>query len=112
MDAADPATGSLLPLQQFFAGSSDAALARRRLFGVIDPADELVATDRRQAFPQRKDVGIRSQRCLHVVRRFVDNAVRKSVRHETSSQCHPAANSSTPHRAAASELVRSITESP
>jgi hypothetical protein len=89
MNATDPAARSLLPLQQLFAGSPDAALARRWLLRVIDPADEFIPAERRQAFPKRKDLGIRSHRCLKVVSCFVNSAVRKSVRHQTSRQCHP-----------------------
>jgi hypothetical protein len=51
MDASHPATGPLLALYQFFAGPLDAALARRRLLRIIDPADEFVATKRGQALP-------------------------------------------------------------
>jgi hypothetical protein len=85
MNATHPAARSLLPLQQFVTGSQDAALARRWLLRIIDPADELIATERCQAFPKHKDFGIRSQRCLKIVACFVNSAMRKSVRHETSS---------------------------
>jgi hypothetical protein len=91
MNATHPAARSLLPLQQFVTGSLDASLTRRWLLRVIDPADELVSTKRRQAFPKRKDFGIRSHRCLKVVTCFVNSAVRKSVRHETSRRCRPTA---------------------
>jgi hypothetical protein len=58
VDAACPATGAFLALPQFFAGAVDPALASCRLFCIIDPADEFVASDWRQAFPKRKDLRV------------------------------------------------------
>jgi hypothetical protein len=84
MNAACPAAGAFLALQQFVTGPLDATLARLWLFCIIYPADELIPTERRQAFPQHKDFRIRSQRCLKVFVCFVDSAMWKSVRHATS----------------------------
>jgi hypothetical protein len=58
VDAAGPATGAFLALPQFFACAVDAALASCGLFCIIDPADELVAPEWRQAFPKRKDLRV------------------------------------------------------
>jgi len=82
MNASCPAAGPLLPLQQFFTGSLDAAPARRWLLRVIDPADEFIPAEWREAFPQREDFWIRSHRDLKVFVCFVDRAVRKGVRHK------------------------------
>jgi hypothetical protein len=87
MNAARPATGAFLTLQQLVTGSLNATLARLRLFCVIHPADELIPTERRQAFPQHKDFRIRSQGCLKAFACFVDSAMWESVRHATSKQC-------------------------
>lgn len=87
MNAARPAAGPFLPLQQFVTGSLNATLACLRLFRVIHPADELIPTERRQAFPQHQDFRIRPQGYLKVFACFVDCAMWKSVRHETSKQC-------------------------
>ncbi|MBA8903083.1 hypothetical protein FHW17_003995 [Phyllobacterium sp. P30BS-XVII] len=86
MNAAYPAAGAFLALQQFVAGSLNATLARVWLFRVIHPADELIPTEWRQIFPQHKDFRIRSQGCLKVFACFVDSAMWKSVRHATSKQ--------------------------
>src|SRR5689334_8386446 len=45
--AARPAAGSAHAFLELFAGATDAALAGRLLLGVLDPADELVARQRR-----------------------------------------------------------------
>jgi hypothetical protein len=86
MNAARPTAGAFLALQQFFTGSLNAALARLWLFRVIHPADEFIPAERGQAFPQRKDIRIRSQGCLKIFACFVDSAMWKSVRHATSKQ--------------------------
>ena len=52
VDAAGPAAGAFLALDQFLEGAFDAALAGLGLLGVPDLADELVAAERRQACPQ------------------------------------------------------------
>jgi hypothetical protein len=87
MNAARPAAGAFLALQQFVTGSLDATLTRLWLFCVIHPADELIPTERRQVFPQHKDFWIRSQGCLKVFACFVDSAMWKRVRHANSKQC-------------------------
>src|SRR5829696_3922523 len=86
VNAARPAAGPLFPFQQFGAGSLNATLSRRWLFRVIDPANELIPTERRQAFPQHQDFRIRSHCCLKVFTCFVDSALGKSDHHETSHQ--------------------------
>ena len=83
MNTTRPAAGSLLPFQQLVTGSADTPFSGCGLFGVIDPADKLVSAERRQAFPKREHVRIGSHCDLKVFLRFVHNAMKKSVRHET-----------------------------
>jgi len=84
VNATHPAAGPLLPLHQFFTGSLDATLAGRWLFRVVDPADEFIPAKRRQAFPQSKDLGIRSNCRLQVVTCLVDSAMGEIICHGTS----------------------------
>jgi hypothetical protein len=58
VDAAGPATRAFHALPQFFAGAVDAALASCGLFRIIDPADELIAPEWRQAFPERENLWV------------------------------------------------------
>jgi hypothetical protein len=81
MDAPGPATGALLPFVQFLHRPLDPARARFRLLGIIDPADELVAPERGQAFSERQSFGIGHQRRLHVIARSVDGSVGKGLGH-------------------------------
>jgi hypothetical protein len=66
-------------------------LSRRWLFRVIDPANELIPTERRQAFPQHQDFRIGSHCCSKVFTCFVNSALGKSGHHESSHQRHPKA---------------------
>jgi hypothetical protein len=91
MNATCPAAGPLLSLQQFACGSLHTTLARFWLFGVVDPADELITTEGRQAAPQSQDRGIRLDCGLKVVACCVDSALRKIVRHQTSELSGPPA---------------------
>jgi hypothetical protein len=58
VNATHPAARPLLSFQQFLAGSLDAVCAGFRLFGVLDPANELVAAERGQALPERENFRI------------------------------------------------------
>jgi hypothetical protein len=89
VNAACPTAGPFLPLQQFVKGSLNTTSARCWLFRVIDPANELISTERGQAFPKRKDFPIRLQCCLKIFTCFVDNALGKSFHHETSQAMPP-----------------------
>src|SRR4051794_40306998 len=57
VNAARPAAWPLLSIQKFVTGPRDAALACRWLLRIIDPADELVSAERRQAFQLSKTFG-------------------------------------------------------
>jgi len=95
MDAPCPTAGALLAFAQFVAGSRDAALAGRRCFGVLHPADELVAPERSERFPLREQPRLRAQRRLEVVASMVNSAMEKSVRHESTQQCQSSGGHST-----------------
>jgi wobble nucleotide-excising tRNase len=80
-----PGINALLALQQFVARSLNAALSRLRLLRVLHPANEFIATERRQVLPQRKDFRIGSQGRLKVFVCFVNGAMWKGVCHATSN---------------------------
>ena len=53
-----PATRSALAFLEFFLGATDASFPGLLLLGVLDPADELVAAQRRAVFPEFQCGGI------------------------------------------------------
>lgn len=85
VNAANPTAGAFLALQQFFAGSLNAALACFWLFRIIHPTDELVPAERRQAFPQHKDLRVRAQGGLKIFTCLVNSAVWECTHHTTFS---------------------------
>ena len=87
VNAACPTAGPFLPLQQLVTGSLNTTSARCWLFRVIDPANELISTERGEAFPKRKDFPIRSQCCLKILTCVVDSALGKSVHPRPPKQC-------------------------
>lgn len=82
MNATCPAAGPFLSLQQFFTGSLNAALTRRLPFRVFDPADEFIAAEGREGFPQREYTRACSHRGLKVLGRVVNSAMLKGIRHK------------------------------
>src|SRR5260370_20459201 len=60
--ATRPAARPAQALLELLLGPADAALSGRLLFGVIDPADELVARQRRDVLPSRQCRRICKQR--------------------------------------------------
>jgi hypothetical protein len=54
VNASNPAAGALLSFEQFPTGSLNAALPRCCLLCVINPANKLVSTKRRQRLPKGK----------------------------------------------------------
>lgn len=86
VNTACPAARSLLSFQEFVTGSLNATLACLGLLGIIDPADEFIPAERSEMFPLRQDFRIRAHCCLKVFTRFVNSAMEKIVRHQTSSQ--------------------------
>ena len=66
--APGPAAGPALALLQFFLGAADASCAGRVLLGIFDPADELVARQRRDVLPCNEGRGVTDQRFSQVCR--------------------------------------------
>src|SRR5690606_32826856 len=89
VDAARPAAGAALALPQFLYGPPDASLARRRLFGVIDPADKLVATQRGEVSPQFENLVVCFQGVLKIGGRLMHGSLRKTVWHGASCSSRP-----------------------
>src|SRR6185312_9555754 len=77
--AARPAARSAHAFLQFFLGSPDAAFARFLLLGVFDPADELVARQRRDVLPRRERGGVADQCGSQVRGQLVHDAARHSL---------------------------------
>src|SRR6478735_5034455 len=74
MGAAWPATRPALALRQVFAAPADALAARLRLLRGFDPADPLVAGQRRNVVPGRQRFGLKLQRLLQVIGKRMDDA--------------------------------------
>jgi hypothetical protein len=67
MVASRPAAGSAHAFFELFLGTTNAALARLLLLGILDPADELVASAGRDVQPRRQSSLVGKQ-CLPQVR--------------------------------------------
>ncbi|MFT5330783.1 MAG: hypothetical protein ACI9KA_001881 [Parasphingorhabdus sp.] len=81
VDTACPATGPTLALQQFLEGSSYAFCTGLVLFGIFDPADELVATERGQALPKIARCVICLNGSPHIIRQVVDGPFGQTFLH-------------------------------
>lgn len=66
MPAPGPAAGTPLAFFQLLLGPADAPLSGRRLLGVLDPTDELVARQRRDVIPRSQSRGVGDQRVTQV----------------------------------------------
>jgi hypothetical protein len=71
MLAPRPATGPALALFQLLLGPTDATFPRYLLLGILDPADEFVAGERRDVIPGIKCDGVGDQRLAQVSRKLV-----------------------------------------
>jgi hypothetical protein len=76
MCAARPTTGTALTLFEFFLGPTNPPLACHLLFGVIDPANELIASERRDVPPRIEGGIVRDERATQIGREFMDHATR------------------------------------
>jgi hypothetical protein len=85
VNAACPAAGPPLPFKQLLTGSLDTTPPRCWLLCVFDPTNKLVATQRCQALPKGKCVGIRSHGCLQIRMRFMSRSVEKIVCHKAKA---------------------------
>ena len=72
--AAGPAAGSTLAFFEFFLGATDTTFSSRELFGILDPADEFVASQGRDVIPRRQRTGIGRQCPSQVRGQFVYDA--------------------------------------
>ena len=66
-----PTAGASLALLQLLLGPPDAALSGLLLLGLLDPADELVAGQRRDVLPGIERRGVGDQGLAQVTREFV-----------------------------------------
>lgn len=85
VNAARPTARPPLSSQQFLTSSLNTPMAGFWLFRILDPANELVATERCQAVPKRKNIRIGAQSDLHIFGCRVDCAVEKADRHASRS---------------------------
>jgi hypothetical protein len=91
MRAPRPAAGPALAFLQLFLGPANAAFSGRLLLGILDPADELVAGQRRDVLPGIERGGVGDQRVTQVCWKLVD---------------HPTGHSLAAHGAHGSESAR------
>jgi hypothetical protein len=66
-----PAAGPTLAFLKLLLGSANAAFSGHLLLGILDPADELVAGQRRDAHPGSERCRVGDQRFAQVFRKFV-----------------------------------------
>src|SRR3984893_9676350 len=71
MLAAWPAAGPTLSFFQLLLGPANAAFSGHLLLGILDPADELVAGQRRDVLPGIECRGVRDQRLAQVSGKLV-----------------------------------------
>src|SRR5690606_7555309 len=71
MNAATPATGAPLAFVQLLDSPADSLRPGRCLLGILNPANELIAGDRRQAFPEINSALARGQGAGQIGRHFV-----------------------------------------
>jgi hypothetical protein len=69
--APGPAAGPTLTFLQLFLGPANATLPGRQLLGVLDPADELVASQRRDVVPRIESRAVCDQRLAQICRKLV-----------------------------------------
>ncbi len=71
-----PAAGSTLAVLQLLLGPANAACSCRRLLGILDPADELVAGQRCDVLPGIECRAVGDQRLAQVCGQLVDHTTR------------------------------------
>lgn len=74
-----PAAGPAHAVLQFLLGAPDAAFSRGLLFGVLHPADELVASQRRDVVPGVESRSVCHQGLAQVAWQLVDDASRDGM---------------------------------
>ena len=76
MTASRPAAGATLAFLELLQSPENAAFSSLWLFGILDPADELVAGQRRNVLPGSERRAVRQQLCAHVIRKLMDHTTR------------------------------------
>ncbi len=74
-----PAAGSPFAFLEFLGHPTNATFSGRDLFGVLDPADELIAGERRDVFPRVERDVVVDQRFTQVSRKLVDDSAGYSL---------------------------------
>ena len=74
-----PAAGSAPAFLQLFPCTPNAALAGSRLLGILDPADELIAGQRRDVLPGIERRGVGDQRLTQVCGQFMYDPTGQSL---------------------------------
>ena len=74
--ASRPTARSAFPFLKLLLSPSDAPLAGRGLLRIFDPADELVASQRRDVLPSRQRRHVSHQRGTQIGRKLMDHATR------------------------------------
>jgi hypothetical protein len=69
-----PATGPTLAFLELLPGSANATFSRFLLLGILDPADELVASQRGDVLPGVESCGIGDQRHTKISGKLVDHS--------------------------------------
>lgn len=69
--AARPATGATLAFLQLLRRSANAAFSGLRLFCILDPADELIAGQRRDVHPRGERCSVRDERVPQIFGKLV-----------------------------------------
>jgi hypothetical protein len=73
-----PAAGPTLAFLQLLLGPANATFSGHLLFGILDPADELVSGQRRDVLPGIECRGVCAQRLAQVSWKFVYHSTRQS----------------------------------
>src|SRR5580692_7945617 len=85
-----PAAGPTLPFFKLLLGSPNAAFSGHLLLGILDPADKLIAAQRRDVHPGSKRRRAGDQRFAQVFREFVHRPTGHSLAAHpaTSARAH------------------------
>ena len=80
MGTAGPTTRSALTLFEFFLRPANTSLASDILLCIVNPADEFVASERRDVLPRIERGSVNQQRTSQIGRKFVDDSAWNSLR--------------------------------
>lgn len=97
--ASRPATRPALALFEFLLSPANAALSRRFLLRVFDPADEFVPRQRRDVHPGSEGGGAREQRFTQIFGDIVHHAARYALARHARNLEHTGNRRQAPRRA-------------